>query len=1307
VTTTAEKILMPSIQARTQLQKENNAAVALPLRQPKADVLKAPGINGAEPLPDMDFSSRNYKSYKPGSFMPGSESNKNNTADIAPTKFKPGSGASNKANSTSDDFSFAPLPSNLKPENKRSAVDTRKELEQLVSVKPAQNDSPVPLKTAGIENKTATQSSQAPATEKKDVAHAQEIGTVARPETMVPAPELATAPVAETAQQKASDTASPAATAPVAKASAGNATHTAAPVQPNTPPRATGADRRQANAEQKAETSSGEVLQSLANSSPVGLAASINHATQVQSGIRAKEKDSLRTSLPVIPAPTGLPVSTKYKIGMPDKHKGKMPEMKYHGSKTAHKLNVNHPVPVKKAVPAGLEIPKPKEGKPQDVSAQAHNAIAHLPVADNGLDTGAGPRPHVDLSGEADPGQNEHNKQLSDQRVTQDMKDADKLSHHYAGENDIFPNSPTEELYAKANLSASPAIKPGMLETPALPAEFHEPFNHAAKKKMDADIQVQIDKHAAAHSKMEADGQMKRQETDRQIAGENERAKAEQRETQQQAQQEVKAHRTEWQKENKKITEDYQHKSEAEKQQVDGKIEQKVNEADKQVVTEMNTAEQEANEKKRESEEQARKEKEKAQQKPKGFWDKLGDAVGNFFDDLKNAVNSIFDGLRKFVKFVIEKAKQAVNALIDLARNAITGLVKMFGEALKKFVSIALAAFPELAKKVNALIDKAVNAAVKAVNFIADKLKKIAGALLDVLGKSLDFILAAYQKLCTLIIDAIKLIADILIKIIRFIATLVAASRVAGMYTPGALAEEALGANVTEAIPNVERNEEEIVAFNKKYGMAAETVPTGEVSAAVGGENKGLYEKQRLNDNDVTTETPNPVVLEPEVIAQASAEMGVKNIYELGGAGGEAVTTKDLRDATFEKPVPAKETEAGVEEAKAQDAPEYWANRPDDEKLDRFINEMTKQPAEDINPKEKPSKPQNDPQVPIELKTGKLSIGKRLAFIGQQMVAGMKMFWAQHKAGIIAALVGVFAVGAVVALFTGGAGLLALVPMIMEAMTIFFLAQAVYNAGSAFMDYLKGSWAGSIVAAGKSLAKAFAVIVVNFLMDYVFKGLGKVMKEIKGFIKGTKAFRKVSIVVGNLAETGSKLLRKTGVSKAGGAIVKNGKYVLKQIETGLGKGVKKLEELREKILRKFGFKRLWLEKHGHRLELWGEFNAKRILTTFDLINKVKAKLNLYPQIIDPRTGRFIPMPHVDDIVPKELRVLRDKARFEFIKQWHEEGYPRPKGGWEYYDIHHIKPVEFGGKNDFWNLVPVERELHKSLNEFWKNYGKEL
>ena len=106
-----------------------------------------------------------------------------------------------------------------------------------------------------------------------------------------------------------------------------------------------------------------------------------------------------------------------------------------------------------------------------------------------------------------------------------------------------------------------------------------------------------------------------------------------------------------------------------------------------------------------------------------------------------------------------------------------------------------------------------------------------------------------------------------------------------------------------------------------------------------------------------------------------------------------------------------------------------------------------------------------------------------------------------------------------------------------------------------------------------------------------------------------------------------------------------------------------------------------------------------------LVARIQAKLGLYPKVIDPRTGRHIAFPSaIGDRVGKADRVAWGSTeRGAFIKEWHDRGLPTPRGGWDKYDIHHIQPREFGGSNDFLNLVPVERETHKLFNEFWREF----
>lgn len=96
----------------------------------------------------------------------------------------------------------------------------------------------------------------------------------------------------------------------------------------------------------------------------------------------------------------------------------------------------------------------------------------------------------------------------------------------------------------------------------------------------------------------------------------------------------------------------------------------------------------------------------------------------------------------------------------------------------------------------------------------------------------------------------------------------------------------------------------------------------------------------------------------------------------------------------------------------------------------------------------------------------------------------------------------------------------------------------------------------------------------------------------------------------------------------------------------------------------------------------------------------------YPAILDPRTGEPIPFPTGPmKLVPKSERVSwTTDERGAFIAEWYKRGLKTPPGGWKKYDIHHIRPREYGGTNDFDNLVPVERGLHQSeFNAFWRDY----
>lgn len=97
----------------------------------------------------------------------------------------------------------------------------------------------------------------------------------------------------------------------------------------------------------------------------------------------------------------------------------------------------------------------------------------------------------------------------------------------------------------------------------------------------------------------------------------------------------------------------------------------------------------------------------------------------------------------------------------------------------------------------------------------------------------------------------------------------------------------------------------------------------------------------------------------------------------------------------------------------------------------------------------------------------------------------------------------------------------------------------------------------------------------------------------------------------------------------------------------------------------------------------------------------------YPHAYHPGTGAEMPFPSGDlERIPADQRSeWTNMDRYYYIQQWHDMGYATPPGGWNNYDIHHVRPREFGGDNSFENLIPVPRSLHNQrITPWWNNYG---
>ena len=985
-------------------------------------------------------------------------------------------------------------------------------------------------------------------------------------------------------------------------------------------------------------TESGQVYaDGLASQSPTNFMRGVKESNTTLAEVQKNEQKTLTDSLPEIEQPTGIPTKSaaqKQKakaasdqVGAQIKgDKSILGDLAPTGKKEGEKIATESVQPVSSAMARIRSFfGFGKSGSDDDRKSEIKSGIKNLPTSES-VNTNPGEKPSVDLTGQGDPNKNKEN--LDESTETTNKEQAKNLAESklYKGEDDIYPEMELEMLSPTVELATPPSTAALSEEIPNVSAEVKNSFDTQAKSYIDQELAPDMQKQNEEYDKMQADQEKERVKSEQDIDAETERVKKEQETAQSTAKADVEGQRTEWKQENENVKKEYSEKSEAEKKKVDGDIDTQVKEADTKITNEYDKAKKEADKEvnKTDQEAEAKKAQAKKDSEKKSWWDRAIDAVSSFFDKLKEGLNILFDGLRKLVKGLIEAAKKLANKLIDLARDAIVGMIKAFGEVLKGFVNIALAAFPELRDKFNAAIDKAVDVAVSAVNALAEGLKKAVNALLDLLGAALDAILAAYQAFYNLLLDAMKFLTTGLIIIIRFLWNLqVGAWHAPGQFF-GALAEVALGGNPAEPLKNFEvplgQEEAWSAAMGKNPGeqSADATSATQPIPEAL----QSVLTKSQLSNDDVTIE-PNPAVtLEPELIAGLPPLQDGAS-FELGGAGADAVTAQDLQASAADSAgyaLPPQQVEQSVDESTgttsqsmdegAKKPEPDWINMTDGAKLDHYNGQMLVESEQvgnaDPQPGKVPSTPNmdNDPATLIT-KTGRLDIATRLAFMGRQMMTGLQVFWNKNKVWIIAALVAALIAAGLIAFFTGGAGLVAAVDIIVKAMILIFGAYAVYQAMGHIWDYVKKAWAGDAVGAGKSLAMAMAVIVMEFLLDKILLGMGKVFKRVMAAAKTTRIGQKIVKGV-NFVRKG---VTKTGnVIKKGVARIKNTRLGIR-IQGMVGKGTKKLSNLRQKILEKFKFKRIWFQKRGKWVELWAEFNPDFLLSRTDPDTGEPVKVN--------------------------------------------------------------------------------------------------
>lgn len=947
------------------------------------------------------------------------------------------------------------------------------------------------------------------------------------------------------------------------------------------------------------DTSSGtSVLQSIAALPPTQQNLAMKQAGKALNKAQAGERKSVEKNLPEIDQPTGLG-RNDFKKQKSEKGKSAGPVALKHGGRGKGKKLDTH-VPSPKTPTPGSKIPKVQTKDVPDAHALG-NMIAGLPTRDPALSTSYGPRPPVDLSGDADPNQNAALQSQADGQ----MNSAHALAHQEVqkdfGENDMYPSVRPKRLKAKHAMGPPPAFESSKVgPLPLLSSEMVNAWDPELQKIHQSEFDGGAQKALDGQAEYDAKSQLAYQENMGKIEEETEKTRQAQKDVQDKGRSEVAQHRNKWQAENEAVRAQYEKDSGRERAKVNQDIDAKVNEANLKVEEECKAAEQKAETATKESYEEADKTKRDADEKRKNrsWWEKVGDAVGDFFNMLKDAICKIFDKLREAVKGFIEFAKKAVSFIIDMARDLVVGLIKAFAEVLKGFVRIALAAFPTLRDKFIGYIDTAVEKTIKAIDYLAEGLKSIANMFLDFIGSVWNALLDVAQGLVMLQVMFYEMIITGNTELLDGIANLYnSATSMTGEMFWDAVFFEMTGQDAAEPLEDIEwKNEAE-----KEAGLAArieeisqQNGAAGMPSEAAGGVQEGMEEPVSGIEMDSVPQED----LDPELLAQV-AQLADGEEKEIAGASNP-VTMKELAGGQPEEGQAIGGTEpgenledAGGGTAKVEGITAEGGKNPfeqtDQEKLDDMIAKM--QP----NCNDKAEGGGDSGPLPAEAKVGPLPTSVRRQHIMNQLTTGLSNWWTCNWPTVVAILAGVLVVGVVLTIVTAG-GFLAILPVIMEALAAIFMAAMLVKMEGHIKDFLTQAWKGGsgIMDGAKSLARGLAVGAVELIFNVIFKVGGSIFAAIKAIIKavikGLKYLIKGAVrLIKGAVKAVVRMVLKSG-KVAGGYLVKKGKYVFQGMQKGFSRGAKSLKDLGNRVLKFIKFKRIVIEKRGEWFRLLGEVN---------------------------------------------------------------------------------------------------------------------
>jgi hypothetical protein len=393
----------------------------------------------------------------------------------------------------------------------------------------------------------------------------------------------------------------------------------------------------------------------------------------------------------------------------------------------------------------------------QEEADRVQGSINNIPTSDPSLHTTVGAAPTVELTGDKDPAQTDHQMDTLHDRSGQAVAIGRQDAALPLGENQIYPNVHPETLKgavpgpagAQGGPAAAGAGAGGAGAGAGAANSMAQATSVVAQQERGPQFKAAFDQGSTQmgtqQQKKDADTTQAHEQNQQQIDAAVKDASSQQADERGSVKQQADQGRQQWRAEQDQKITDANKDADTRHGKARSDIDGKAKSTDKQITDRQGSDNKNIDDQRAKAEDDARKEKAKKRSGGGGFFGWVKSKISAAFNAICSAINGIFDAARKLVQGIISTFTKFVTGLIDLAAKAIVGFIKVFAAGLIALGDVLLAAFPGLRDKFRKLIEGWRDKAIAKVNSIADGLKAAVTKLLSALGSLLSSILDGLQ----------------------------------------------------------------------------------------------------------------------------------------------------------------------------------------------------------------------------------------------------------------------------------------------------------------------------------------------------------------------------------------------------------------------------------------------------------------------------------------------------------------------------------------------------------------------------------